>query len=136
MRKALGGIGVALLAGLAGTAGASAQAPRAPGHVVVVKMVEMAGQQFRFQPASITVQPGDTVRWVQESTAPHNVQFESKPKGARLGGAEMGGYLTSKGETYQLVIDGRFPIGSYGYLCTPHGPMGMKGTMTVAASAP
>lgn len=125
-----------LLAPLVVAAGVAAQAPRAPRHVVVVHMVEIAGQQFRFQPASITVQPGDTVRWVQESSAPHNVQFESKPKGAKLGAADTGPYLTGKGETYQLVMDGRFPVGSYGYLCTPHGPMGMKGTITVAASAP
>ena len=105
----------------------------APGHVVEVKMVKQGGSNYRFAPDNITVQPGDTVRWIQDSDAPHNVQFDSWPKGAHLGGAQMGSYLTAPGQTYQVVIDGRFPAGKYAYECTPHGMLGMKATLTVAA---
>lgn len=133
MRLAVVFAGAWVLAAPVGVAAARvAGGPGAPGHVVVVKMVEIPGQQYRFEPAVVAVQPGDTLRWIQETTVPHNVQIESKPKGARLGGAAMGPYLSNKGETYQLVIDGRFTAGSYGYICTPHGLMGMKGTITVA----
>ncbi len=102
-----------------------------PGHVVEVKMVKQ-GSSYAFSPASVTVQPGDTIRWLQASDAPHNVQFDSWPKGAKLGGAQMGSFLSATGETYQLVIDSRFPAGKYAYECTPHGAMGMKATLTVA----
>ncbi len=104
-----------------------------PGHLVTVKMVK-AGAAYAFSPAEVTVQPGDTVRWIQDSDAPHNVQFDSSPKGAKLGGAQSGPFLTAAGQTYQLVIDGRFPAGKYAYECTPHGTMGMKGTLVVGAA--
>lgn len=103
-----------------------------PGHLVVVKMVKSGGSDYRFSPAAVTVQPGDTVRWIQDSDAPHNVQFDSSPKGAKLGAAQSGPYLTSAGQTYEVVIDGRFPAGKYAYECTPHGAMGMKATLVVA----
>ena len=103
-----------------------------PGHLVEVKMVKQGGSNYRFSPDNITVQPGDTVRWIEDSDAPHNVQFDSWPKGARLGGAQMGSYVTTMGQTYQVVIDSRFTPGKYAYECTPHGVLGMKATLTVA----
>ncbi len=103
-----------------------------PGHVVEVKMVKQ-GSSYAFSPASVTVQPGDTIRWIQASDAPHNVQFDSWAKGARIGSVRMGPYLTSPGQSYQLVVDQRFTPGTYAYECTPHGAMGMKATLTVAA---
>ncbi len=126
---------MALLLGLVATAPLHAD-PGKGGHVVVVKMVEQGGGQYRFEPAAVTVQPGDTVRWLETSGAPHNVQFDKWPGGARLGGAQAGPLLTSKGATYQLVIDGRFPPGTYAYECLPHGMLGMKATLTVAPAAP
>ncbi len=108
----------------------SVAASGGPGHVVEVKLVKQ-GSSYAFSPASVTVQPGDTVRWIQASDAPHNVQFDSWPKGAKLGSAQMGSFVTALGQTYQLVIDARFPAGKYAYECTPHGVMGMKATMTV-----
>ncbi len=112
-------------------AGARGVAARGgPGHVVEVKMVKQ-GSSYAFSPASVTVQPGDTIRWIQASDAPHNVQFDSWPKGAKLGGAQMGSYVTAAGQSYQLAIDSRFPAGKYAYECTPHGVMGMKATITV-----
>ncbi len=103
-----------------------------PGHLIEVKMVKQGGSDYRFSPASVTVQPGDTVRWIQASDAPHNVQFDSWPKGAKLGGAQLGTFVTAPGQASQLVIDSRFPAGKYAYECTPHGAMGMKATLTVA----
>lgn len=130
MRLAMLGL-VAMIAGVPG-------APRlvagntGPGHLVVVKMVNQGGGQYRFAPAQVTVAPGDTVRWLESSDAPHNVQFDSWPRGAKPGSAQIGPLLTAPGSTYQVVIDNRFPAGNYTYECTPHGSLGMKATMTVA----
>ncbi len=123
---------VGLVMGTALGAGVLA-AKSGPGHLVTVKMVKGSGGTYQFSPAEVSVQPGDTVRWVQDSDAPHNVQFDSSPKGAKLGAAQSGPYLTAAGQTYQLVIDSRFPAGKYAYECTPHGAMGMKGTLVVSA---
>ncbi len=110
--------------------------PGKGGKLVVVRMVDQGGGQYRFAPAAVTVQPGDTVRWLETSGAPHNVQFDRWPSGAKLGSAQAGPLLTSKGATYQLVIDGRFPAGTYAYECLPHGMLGMKASLTVAPAAP
>lgn len=124
---------VALAALLLAPAAVLAQAPTsAPAHVIVVKMVEISSTQYAFQPATITAQPGDTVRFVQASTVPHNVSFRSHPASAKLGDAAVGPYLTNQGDTYNLVIDGRFPAGTYKFACDPHEMMGMTGVLTIA----
>ncbi len=104
-------------------------------HLVVVKMVDQAGGHFAFEPATFSVQRGDTVRFVQSSTAPHNVHFKKTPKGAKLGSAAVGPYVITAGATYNLVVDARFVDGAYEFVCDPHESVGMQGTMTVGASA-
>ena len=116
---------------LAAASAAQAQAPAPAAHVVIVKMVEVSSTKYAFQPAAVTVEPGDTLRFVQASTVPHNVSFRSHPNGAKLGDAAVGPYLTNQGETYNLVIDGRFPAGTYKFACDPHEMMGMTGVLTV-----
>jgi plastocyanin len=74
------------------------------------------------------------VRFVQTSTAPHNVHFDKTPKGAKLGDATTGPYLMGQGKTYDLVIDSRFVDGAYPFVCDPHQSVGMRGTLTVGAS--
>lgn len=131
MRTVLASLAIALV-----VAGATAAAPargNGPGHLVVIRMVDQGGGQYRFAPAQVNVAPGDTVRWEEASDAPHNVQFDTWPKGAKPGSAQTGPLLTTKGATYQVVIDGRFPPGTYTYECTPHGALGMKAKLTVAA---
>ena len=130
MRLALVGL-MAFLAAVPGAARRSPVPGAGSGRLVVVKMVDQGGGQYRFAPGQVTVAPGDTVRWEEASDAPHNVQFDSWPHGARPGSAQVGPLLTAKGATYQLVIDGRFPPGTYTYECTPHGSLGMKATLTV-----
>ncbi len=101
--------------------------------LVVVKMVDVSATEFRFEPAAVTVSPGDTLRFVQTTATPHNVDFRATPEGAVLGPAKMGPFLTAVGQQYDLVIDARFPAGTYQFVCTPHEMMGMKGSFTVAA---
>ena len=108
----------------------SASADR--GHVVVVKLVMRGGTMpFAFEPASVIVQRGDTLRFVEDAGVMHNVHFKSHPDGARLGAAAAGPYLTNKGQAYTLVIDARFTDGRYEFVCDPHELLGMKGVLTV-----
>ncbi len=95
-------------------------------------MATLSPTSFAFQPAQITAHPGDTLKFVQSGTMPHNVQFLRVPAGASLGSAMMGAFLTAPGQSYTLVMDGRFPAGAYDFTCTPHQAMGMNGALTVA----
>lgn len=106
------------------------QAP-AESDVISVKMVDRGGAQWRFEPAHVSVEPGDTVRFVQEDVVPHNVEFTKMPRGSELGDSKLGPFLMTKGETYDVVIDHRFAAGRYDYICTPHEAMGMTGAITV-----
>ena len=102
-------------------------------HVITVKMADAPGGQFVFQPAAITAQRGDTVRFVQASSAPHDVDFKKVPKGAKLGAESTGPYVMTPGQTYDLVIDSRFVDGVYEFVCDPHESVGMHGTLTIGA---
>ena len=106
------------------------------GHVVVVKLVtKTGGVPFAFEPANATVQRGDTLRFVEDAGVMHNVHFKTHPNGARLGSAAAGPYLTNKGQTYNLVIDGRFTDGKYEFVCDPHEMVGMHGVLTVETAS-
>lgn len=99
--------------------------------VVVVEMVETSATSFAFRPSEVEVPKGATLRFVQAGAVPHNVEFKSSPDGARIDDIRMGPFLLTRGETYEIVLDERFPAGSYGFVCTPHEAMGMVGTLTV-----
>jgi plastocyanin len=100
---------------------------------ITVTMATISPTQFAFQPAQIAANAGDTIKFVQAGTMPHNVQFLRVPAGASLGAAMMGPFLTTNGATYSLVVDSRFVAGAYDITCTPHQTMGMTGTITVTA---
>jgi plastocyanin len=129
MRRAALITAMAVLAAHAARAYHSA-VPRTPG-------VRMQGGQF--SPAQLTVDRGDTVRFVLGSGGPHNVAFR-ETKGdaaaklrARMGRdtiADLSGpLLVIPGETYVIAFD--VPAGSYPYWCIPHLAGGMMGTITV-----
>ncbi len=111
-------------------------APATGGHLVVVRLVAKAGSiPFTFEPASITAQYGDTLRFLEDAAVLHNVRFTSHPRGSTLGAATTGPYLTTKGQTYDLLIDGRFTEGHYEFVCEPHAMLGMHGALTVGTRA-
>ncbi|MDO8501171.1 MAG: plastocyanin/azurin family copper-binding protein [Gemmatimonadaceae bacterium] len=113
--------------------GAQNVAPGAPvPHVIVVRFVERPGAMpFAFEPANFTAHRGDTLRFVQASATMHNVHFKKQPKGAKLGAAAISPYLTTKGQTYTIVVDSRFTEGTYELVCDPHEALGMRGSLTV-----
>jgi plastocyanin len=130
-------IGVGLTSALAMVLPAGAQnvATDAPvPHLIVVSLVERPGSvPFAFEPETFTAQPGDTLQFVQASAAMHNVHFKLLPKGAKLGSAAISPYLTTRGQTYTLVVDSRFPVGNYELVCDPHEMVGMHGFLSVRA---
>lgn len=128
---------LAALAALAGFAGrASAQSATTAPHVIVVKLVETQGSKpYAFQPSTINAEPGDTLRFVDGSNMMHNVHFTSTPKGAHLGSAAAGPYLTATGQSYTIVVDSRFTDGKYELVCDPHQTLGMTATLVVSGAA-
>lgn len=82
-----------------------------------------------FEPANITVRKGDTIRWITDGAAAHNVSF---PPAENAGAANLPGpgpYLTTAGQTYDIQVN--MDPGTYNYQCDPHAVTGMKGTITV-----
>ncbi|MDB9528435.1 plastocyanin [Oscillatoria sp. CS-180] len=87
-----------------------------------------------FQPAKLTVQPGDTVTWVNNKMAPHNVIFDANqsPGDKSLADKISHSQLTfAPGESYSTTFTADMPTGDYTYYCAPHRGAGMVGTITV-----
>lgn len=102
---------------------------------VVVRMVNKSTTQFAFEPKTVTVHQGDVLEFVQTGNVPHDVSFTKAPSGAKISSIMVGPMLTATGQTYDLVIDARFPVGHYDYNCLPHLALGMKGSFEVVAAA-
>ena len=136
----------ALIFGSRGGADArTVAAPRAA-KTVEVKMVNNSGgtpMTNRFEPANITIQVGDTVKWVA-TTGSHNVAFwkDSIPAGAEplimkameadkdtVRALQTHRYPTA-GTGFTMVFAG-FPKGVYKFFCQPHLMRMMVGTITV-----
>lgn len=121
---------LAALLATAGVSSAQSAKPRAA-HVIVIELVTKGGS-YGFAPSTVTAQRGDTLRFVESAGVPHNVHFKTHPSGAKLGSSTVGPYLTAKGQVYNVVLDARFAVGRYTFVCDPHEALGMTGTLTVA----
>ena len=117
----------------------SAMAPAGP--VVEVKMTGNGTTRAAYEPATLTIAPGTTVRFINVSGGPHNIAFwsDSIPAGgaAVLNAGMMntidnlsGGFLTQANETYDVSF-ANAPTGTYKGYCTPHLTLGMKIAITV-----
>lgn len=87
-----------------------------------------------FDPANLSIKPGDTVQFVNNKLPPHNIVFDenqvpAEAKGA-VGGLSHKALMLAPGETYEVSFDG-VPAGSYGYYCEPHRGAGMIGKIVV-----
>ena len=106
-----------------------AEQAAAGAHVVVVKMVTLDdGDGGKFDPEAIVAAPGDTVRFVTDGQAPHNVSF---PAGQNVGLHPPAPvpFLSTAGQSYDLVVTA--VPGTYHLQCDPHATTGMTGTLTV-----
>lgn len=77
-----------------------------------------------FSPAELTIEPGTTVRWVNDASIFHTIT----PNGHSEWDDTS---VSSAGETFTHTFEteGEFP-----YYCSPHRSQGMTGTITVQAS--
>jgi plastocyanin len=116
-------------------------ASAATGPVVEVKMTGNGSTKAAFEPNSITVPAGGTVRFINVSGGPHNITFwgDSLPAGGAAAlNAGMkntvdnlsGPFLTQPNETYDVSF-ANAPKGTYKGYCTPHLTLGMKLAITV-----
>ena len=124
------------------TQAAPPAAPGGPGGPVVeVKMTGNGSTTAAFDPSSLTIAPGTTVRFVNVSGGPHNIAFwqDSIPAGGAASlNANMkntidnlsGPFLTTPAETYEVSF-ANAPQGTYKGYCTPHLALGMKLTIKV-----
>ncbi|WP_233514299.1 plastocyanin/azurin family copper-binding protein [Haloferax sp. Atlit-16N] len=98
-------------------------------------------EDFAFDPKTLTVRAGTTVRWENDSDVGHTVTaygdriptestyfasggFESE----RAARNDVSGGLLATGETYEHTFN---VTGTYEYVCIPHESSGMTGTVTV-----
>jgi plastocyanin len=122
----------------AAPAGAEAAggAGAAMGPVVEVKMTGNGSTKASYEPSSLTIAPGTTVRFINVSGGPHNITFwqDSVPAGAATAlNANMkntvdnlsGPFLTQPNESYDVSF-ANAPKGTYKGYCTPHLTLGMK----------
>ena len=83
---------------------------------------------FCFSPSEVTINPGDTVRWTWSSSG-HSTTSGSP--GSPNGIWDSG--ILNQGAMFTHTFNS---VGSFPYYCTPHGSLGMVGTVTVASASP
>ena len=77
---------------------------------------------LQFDPPTISIKPGDTVKWVNNKMSPHNVSFEDTSLESHKQ------LVFSPGDSYETT----FPNpGTYTYYCEPHRGAGMVGKIIV-----
>jgi plastocyanin len=100
----------------------------------------LEGSTYKYEPANITVKPGDGIKFINVSGGPHNVAFDPAtiPAEAKAqlwanmpnsmdGSSPM---FVTPNEEWTLSL-GNIPPGKYPFHCTPHLAMNMKGEITV-----
>jgi uncharacterized protein (TIGR03118 family) len=94
-------------------ASVTVQAPTNDGHTVLI-------QGFKFVPATLTINAGETVTWVQKDTTKHTTTSDATPPVWDSG-------LLLADQTYQFKFTAP---GTYPYHCIPHAA-NMKASVTV-----
>ena len=99
------------------------------------------GTKYQYEPAELTIAPGDGIKFIMVSSGPHNVAFDPatlpEPVKAQLMAnmteqvSELSSkFLNAPNEEYVLSF-GNVPAGTYEFYCTPHLAMNMRGKVTV-----
>ncbi len=81
-------------------------------------------KNFKFTPGTLTVQKGDTVTWVNEDTAPHQISSDPHPGHSDL--PQLASDILSSGKEHKFTFD---KTGTFRYHCELH--TSMKGTVIV-----
>ena len=106
-----------------------------PASAAGVEVVMGADGQLQFDPAEVSIAPGDTITFVMGQLAPHNVIFDAKqiPGGDKklaksLSAAKL---VQGAGETVEVTFPADVKPGVYPYFCQPHRGAGMVGKVIV-----
>jgi len=84
----------------------------------------VALENIQFNPKDVTVKAGETIKFTNNESIPHDVHKTSGP-GDDFASGPSGGM--QQGDTFELKLD---QPGEYEYVCDVHAP-GMAGTITV-----
>jgi len=114
---------------VAGVSAATASLPAYAAETVQVKMGSDSGLLV-FVPQKISICKGDTVKWTNNKSGPHNVVFDEDaiPAGVSQEAISMDEQLGEEGDTFSMKFD---TPGTYDYYCEPHRGAGMQAQMTV-----
>lgn len=109
-------------------------APPAAAETYTVKMGADSGA-LKFEPESLTIKPGDTVKWEMNKLAPHNVVFDASgiPNKSSALAKDLSHekLLFAPGDGYESTFPADAPSGQYNYYCQPHRGAGMVGKIIV-----
>jgi plastocyanin len=95
---------------------------------VSVKMGTDSGL-LQFDPPTVTIKAGDTVKWVNNKLSPHNVVFDgSKMDAALAGKISHKNLVFAPGESFETTFG---DPGEYTYYCEPHRGAGMVAKVIV-----
>ncbi len=86
-------------------------------------------KDFSFNPASLAINIGDTVTWVNKDSAPHRVVFSSSPSGSSQTEFDSLNIATGGTASHKFAT-----AGDYSYYCSIH--PSMKGSITVKTASP
>ncbi|MBE9170594.1 plastocyanin [Pleurocapsales cyanobacterium LEGE 06147] len=87
---------------------------------------------LQFVPDTLTIKPGDTVKWVNNKLAPHNVVFDnSKVPDSIANKLSHKSLAFSPGESFETTFPKDIEPGTYPYYCEPHRGAGMVGKIIV-----
>ncbi|MGB3694066.1 MAG: plastocyanin [Spirulinaceae cyanobacterium] len=91
-----------------------------------VKMGTDSGE-LEFVPEILTIEPGDTIKFVMNKLAPHNVVFWRVPSGDSALSRQLSNpkLMFSAGQSYSTQFPEDAPAGEYDYYCQPHRGAGM-----------
>lgn len=88
-----------------------------------------------FNPATLTIQVGDTVTFTSAGGAPHNVHADDNSFRCAQGCDGQGGDGTPSAVLWTSTVTFN-QAGTVGYHCDIHGSMGMTGTISVQGASP
>ena len=106
-------------------------APAFAKEYTIKEISDPAGDKpYYFDPAELTIQPGDTVTFVNAQEDMHDVMFVNVPKG--VDEMIMSPMHEKEGEKFSYTFT--LP-GTYQFHCHPHEALGMKGTLIVGQAS-
>lgn len=109
-------------------------APTASAETYTIKLGSDKGT-LAFEPAKISIKPGDTVKWENNKLPPHNIVFDDAKNPAKS--ADLAKALSHKqlmmnpGQALETTFPADAPAGEYTFYCEPHRGAGMVGKIIV-----